>query len=519
MSSLPLSSAPLRLPPSRSARVVQALERGADRVFGAQANPLRQLGALAVLMFWVALGSGAYLYIFFDTSAAGAHASIESLVRDQPWLGGLVRSAHRYSADSFALLTALHIVREWALGRYSGFRWFSWVSGVPLLWLALGSGLVGYWLVADTRALFVATGIAEWVGWLPGFGAALMRNFIAEEAISDRLFTLLIFLHIGLGLFVLLGLWVHLQRLVRPLTQPQRRLALCAGLALLALCAARPALSNPPADFAHVPLAVPIDWFYFGLFALMNATTPAVLWTLAGLGTLTLVVLPWTVRSPRPAPAVVDLANCNGCGRCFDDCPYGAVAMAPRTDGLRHAVQAVVQTDLCASCGICVGACPSSTPFRSVRQLVTGIDLPTAPLNSLRDRMSAALRTQPGALVLFGCDEGADVTQVAAPGMVALSLPCSGMLPPAFAEYALRAGASRVAVASCGSHGCTYRFGGRWIAQRLAGQREPALRARARAPLVQVIEAQRGDEQQLLAALRPLGTPGLPSTPIMQPHV
>jgi hypothetical protein len=73
--------------------------------------------------------------------------------------------------------------------------------------------------------------------------------------------------------------------------------------------------------------------------------------------------------------------------------------------------------------------------------------------------------------------------------------------------------------ASCGSHGCTYRFGGRWIAQRLAGQREPALRARARSPLVQVIEAQRGEEQQLLAALRPPAMPGLPSSPLMQPHV
>ena len=246
---------------------MRALERRADRIFGADANPLRQLGALAVLMLWIALASGAYLYIVFEPSAVGAHASIADLSRDQPWAGGLLRSLHRYSADAFALLTALHIAREWALGRYAGFRWFSWVSGVPLLWLALGSGLVGYWLASDTRAMFVATGIAEWAGWLPGFGDALMRNLITEATLSDRLFSLLVFLHIALALLILAGLWVHLKRMVRPFTQPQRRLAIGAGATLLGLSVAWPALSTAPAEFARVPLPMAVDWFYLGLLS------------------------------------------------------------------------------------------------------------------------------------------------------------------------------------------------------------------------------------------------------------
>ena len=73
----------------------------------------------------------------------------------------------------------------------------------------------------------VYTGLGEWAGALPGFGAGMMRNFITAEAVSDRLFSLLVFLHIGTALFVLLGLWIHLQRLVRAATQPTRR---CAGL-------------------------------------------------------------------------------------------------------------------------------------------------------------------------------------------------------------------------------------------------------------------------------------------------
>ena len=222
------------------------------------------------------------------------------------------------------------------------------------------------------------------------------------------------------------------------------------------------------------------------------------MWTLAGAGTLLLLVLPWTVRAPRPAAAVVHLDHCNGCGRCFEDCPYSAVVLVPRSDGARHAAQARVDADLCAGCGICVGACITSTPFRSAAPLATGIDLPEQPIAALQDRVRAGLARQPGALVLFGCDEGARCRHGRrTPAWWPLSLPCSAMLPPSFVEFALNCGARRVIVGSCGTGGCAYRLGGRWTRERMAGQRTPALRARVRGPQVQVVDAARGEEMRL----------------------
>jgi hypothetical protein len=60
-------------------------------------------------------------------------------------------------------------------------------------------------------------------------------------------------------------------------------------------------------------------------------------------------------------------------------------------------------------------------------------------------------------------------------------------------------------VASCGATACAYRLGGRWTAERLAGQREPYLRAQVRGPQVRRIDALRGDEPRLRAALGSAG--------------
>lgn len=490
-------------PPRAAASAIERIERALDRVFGAAANPARQLGALAFLAFWIALASGAYLYVVFDTAADAAHRSIDALNIAQPWSGGIVRSLHRYSADAFALLTLLHLSREWARGRYRGFRWFSWFTGVPLVLLLVADGMVGYWLPADTRAQFVATAIGEWVGWLPGFGDGLIRNFVTAEAISDRLFSLLVFLHIGVGLLILLGLWVHLLRLVRPRVNPTRSGGLGFAALMLALAISLPALSTAPADFARAPVDVPVDWLYLAPLALAQGVSPLVSWTAAGSITLLLALLPWT-RREAVKPVVVDPANCTGCARCFDDCPYGAVVMVPRSDTKRFKSIARVDPALCAACGICVGACPRSDAFRRTPVLATGIDLPGHPIDQLRSQLSHALAHRPGATVVFGCDHGADLRSLTPSDAIAFSTPCLGQVPPSFAEYALRRGAHAVLFAGCGEHDCEFRFGSRFTAERLRGAREPHLHPRACGPQVQQIAAGRGDEPHVQAALKSL---------------
>ena len=58
----------------------RTVEGGFDTAFGSALNPLRHLGAIGFLAFWLLAASGVVLFIFFDTSVAGAWRSIEELV-------------------------------------------------------------------------------------------------------------------------------------------------------------------------------------------------------------------------------------------------------------------------------------------------------------------------------------------------------------------------------------------------------------------------------------------------------
>ncbi|RZI43303.1 hydrogenase iron-sulfur subunit [Herbaspirillum sp. HC18] len=458
-------------------RLLQRIESVFDRAFGSGANPWHNLGALSFFFFWVVAATGLYLFAVFDTSVIGAYQSVHDIT-EQWYLGGVVRSLHRYASDAFAVTITLHLLREFLYGHYLHFRRFSWISGIPLLWFAFASGINGYWLVWDRLAQFVAVGTAELFDWLPVFGGAMVRNFLTPESISDRFFSLLVFLHIGLPLLLLAGMFIHIQRISRAKSKPPRMLAWGSFAMLLVLSFAAPAVSMQPADMMVVPSDLPMDWFYLAIYPLLYAWTPGQVWGLLGGTTLLLLLIPYVQRRKRQPVAVVNLASCNGCGRCFNDCPYSAVTMQPRSDGTRHALEAVVNADQCASCGICAGSCPSSTPFRHIGQLVTGIDMPQMPIDSIRTQLKDMLGKLQGdcKLVVFGCSCAASVDALAGPDVAVFSLICSGQLTPAFVEYALRNGADGVVVTGCHEGDCAYRLGGTWTDQRLAGEREPHLR-------------------------------------------
>ncbi len=482
------------------------LDRLFDAAFGSELNPLRNLGSLGFLFFWLLAISGIYVYIVLDTSATGAYRSIDSLSRTQWYLGGILRSVHRYAADGFILVVLAHLLREWVFGHFHGFRRFSWWTGIPLLFFCFACGIVGFWLNWDQLGQFSVQASAELLDSLPLFASPLTRNFINTSAVSDRLFSLFVFVHLGLPLLLLFGSWFHIQRISFAAVFPPRALGIGTILSLFVLAVFAPVLSHPAANLAVLPTALAIDWFILFIHPLMYVTSTGFIWSILACVLLTLFFLPVFVREVSAPVAIVDPDNCNGCRRCFDDCPYAAVTMVPHPDRKIARQMAQVDSDLCASCGICVGACPSSTPFRSMEKLVTGIDLPHAPVNQLREQLRTELTQLKSEIkiVVFGCNQAANVTALQDPGVAVLSLICTGMLPPSFVEYALRDGASGVLITGCRAGGCEFRLGPQWAEQRISGKREPSLRASVARERIQITWADAGNEAAILDAVTTL---------------
>ena len=452
-----------------------------DRVFGVEWNPFYVLGALAFFYYWVVAVSGIYVYIFFDTGIPQAFESVEYMTNDQWWLAGVMRSLHRYASDGLVLVMGLHIVREFAFDRYRGARWFSWILGVPIIWLVFASGITGYWLVWDKLAQYVAETTSEWLDWLPFFGTPIARNFLSPSHLDSRFFTLMVFIHIAVPRILLFVMWIHIQRVAKPKMNPERGLAIGTFVMLLVLSLIVPATSQGIANLSEVPSPVRLDWYYLWVYPVIDLWGAGGGWVLSLGGTFVLMLMPWLPPRREKAIATVDLDNCNGCTRCAADCPYGAIEMGARTDDKPFDHQAVVDRSLCVSCGICVGSCPTSTPFRRAAALVPGIDLGWLPLAEVRDWTQQAVDplSGPKRVLIFGCDHSANVKKLRSESVGVVSLPCTGMLPPSFIDYVLsRRLVEGVVITGCREGHCNYRLGPEWMEQRLDGERDPRLRER-----------------------------------------
>jgi len=465
----------------RAFRVLfERAERLFDATFGARLNPLAWLGAFGWYFFWIVAGTGIYLYIFFDTGITNAYESVEYMTNGQWYAAGIMRSLHRYASDALVIVVILHLLREFSLDRLRGRRFFAWLTGVPALFFVYICGITGYWLVWDRLAQYIAIATAEWLDTLPFFGEPIANNFLNATTLADRFFTLMVFIHIFAPLFMLLLMWVHIQRHAHGRVNPPRPLAIGTGATLLVLSLTYPAVSQGPANLDVVPAVVGLDWFYLPAYPLLDIIPGGQLWLVVVGGFLLLALLPWLPPgTPEPA-AVVSLDNCNGCARCFDDCPFSAISMVPRTDGRAYEAEASVNADNCMSCGLCVGSCPTATPFRRASAIVAGIELPDQPIVDLRERTLAAADTfvKGRRILVYGCahsNAGAledDRTRV-------VTLPCVGMLPPSFIDFVLsRNLADGVAVAGCADGDCYFRLGGDWTQQRINRERDPYIRDR-----------------------------------------
>ncbi len=483
----PADTPPSRETPGPRVRAEGALRSGErlflllDRVLGravpAELNPFLQTGAVAITSLAVAMVTGVALLLWYSPSVNGAYASMTDLSR---FGGGLMRSLHRYSSDAVMFFGIVHAVRVFFERRFAGAQWLAWVTGlvaVVLLWFV---GWTGYWLVWDSRAQHIATGTASVIDVLPLFADPMSRAFLTDAGVNSFLFFVIFFLHMLVPLAMGIALWLHLARLARPRFLTKAPMTIWVVGSLVALSLIFPALNAGPAQMTALGQHFDLDVWYLLPIALTDRLGVGALWSLVLVGGSIVMAIPWWMQRAPVEAARVDPVRCNACMQCYQDCPYEAISMVPRTEGrARYELQAEVDPAKCVGCGICAGSCDS-----------IGVGLASFDVAGERERIegwleqAVAAGERPNLLLSCAHSAGAGLRIDAAtgrcaelPGWRALEVPCAGWIHPLTLELALRRGANEAVVVACPTDTCHYREGVAWIHQRLDGVRSPALRA------------------------------------------
>ncbi|MBT9587598.1 hydrogenase iron-sulfur subunit [bacterium] len=465
-------------------------------LFGANYNPTYQSGVLAVFLLGIVVVTGVPLLLFYRV---GAPYESMQLMQNQFFLCWL-RALHRYASDAAVLAVLFHTLRMLLGGRTAGPRARAWLSGIAMTALMVAVGVLGLMMVWDEQAQRLAIGAIQFLEGLPLFSEPPRRVFGDNSSVGEAFFFMLIFLHVALPLVLTFLLIFHTSRTARARLWPEPHLVKFYGVCMAILALLWPAKLAAKADLLHIPGAVPLDWFYAFWLPLVEIVGPTWSILVLGLVVVGLASIPWWWSgrgSITEQASVVDESHCTGCTQCFQDCPYDAIQMVPRTQSAdeRHSEWvARVNSDLCVSCGICAGSCAPmgvGPPMRTGRDQMRDVD-----------HFASSIHWNAGDVVVLACRWGTGESKewTDFPGLHLYPTGCSGSLHTSILEMLLRKGASGVLVVSCPERDCSNREGPKWLRLRVYEDREAELQARVDRGRVRLLACPAVDIQQAVAA-------------------
>jgi quinol-cytochrome oxidoreductase complex cytochrome b subunit len=248
---------------------------------------LYYLGGMALFLFLIQIGTGLLLLLYYEPGVSTAYESVKRISGEIPF-GWLVRSIHRWSADLFIGVLALHMFSAYLMKAYRKPRELTWLSGIALFGTALGFGFSGYLLPWDTVAFFATSVGTAVAGAFPVIGAKLLELMRGGEDVTGATLSRFFALHVVVLPFAaMLILTVHLLLVqkhgmsippgVNETGRPRPFVPdfllhdlsgwMLALAALAALAAFFPAELGPKADpFASAPPGIKPEWYFFAPF-------------------------------------------------------------------------------------------------------------------------------------------------------------------------------------------------------------------------------------------------------------
>jgi cytochrome b6 len=267
------------------------------------------LGGITLFLFGIQVGTGILLLLYYRASANEAFESVQYIMTRVKF-GWLIRSIHSWAANLMIFTAFAHMFSVLFLRAYRKPREMTWLSGMILLFLAMGFGFSGYLLPWNTLAFFATkvgtdiTGQVPFVGhWMMVFlrggeevtGATLTRFFGFHVALLPGITTLLVLVHLLLvqkfGMSVPPGVeekWKAAPAAAKgmkffPNFFLRELMAWYIALGVLgALAALSPWGLGAKADpFAPAPAGIRPEWYFLFMFQTLKLI-PAKVWFLDG---------------------------------------------------------------------------------------------------------------------------------------------------------------------------------------------------------------------------------------------
>ena len=303
------------------------------------------LGGMAATLFLVMVGSGLLQLLQYSPNPDAAYLSIERMYAPGVF-GGFIRNIHYWAGNLLVVVTALHLLRVFFTGAWSGKRRINWILGIFIILLVLFANFTGYLLPWDQLAYWAVTIFTNMAASIPVIGDWLVLTLRGGSEVGSATLSIFFALHISvlpslLAVLLVCHFWLIRKAgglvlgkdrsLDRVSVNPHLIVKeIATALILLAILAIFSALIDAPlsepANPGESPNPAKAAWYFMGLQELLLHFHPSfAIFIIPSLMLAGLFALPFVNKASLPEglwfggrkgmkPAVIDFP-----GQCFPD--------------------------------------------------------------------------------------------------------------------------------------------------------------------------------------------------------
>ncbi|WP_153768045.1 cytochrome b/b6 [Labrenzia sp. CE80] len=167
-------------------------------------------GGILAIMLMAQIITGIVLVMHYTPSTGAAFDSVEHIMRDVNF-GWMLRYLHTNGASMFFIAVYIHIFRGLYYGSYKAPREISWILGVIIFLIMMGTAFMGYVLPWGQMSFWGATVITNLFSAIPLVGEAirtwLWGGFAVDNPTLNRFFSLHYLLPFMILGVVILHVW------------------------------------------------------------------------------------------------------------------------------------------------------------------------------------------------------------------------------------------------------------------------------------------------------------------------